>query len=641
MIRFKLPLLLPPALLAALATAPASAADEPVRLAPVVVSASATPVEAREVGSAVTVITADQIERQQTRSLADALRKVPGIALSRSGPTGSQTQVRIRGAESNHTLVLIDGVELNDPSGASEFDFGNMLASDVDRVEILRGPQSALYGSEAIGGVINIITKRGKGPISGTLSAEGGSFETARLYGNAQGGGEWYNFSVGGTFFRTNGVSVAPEDEGNSERDGNENKTLNVKFGLTPLDNLEIDLFGRLVESTIETDPQPFVAGVIGTVDGNEETEALQRTGRVRVKYSLFDGMWEHIASAAYNTDQADSLTNGAVNFSSKGEKTRLDYQSNLFLETPEFADASHTLTVLVEREIDAQTTASAFGGSDLEITNYGVVGEYRVSLFDRLFLSGSVRHDFNEIFANETTYRATAAYLLAETGTRFHASFGTGVKNPTLFELFGFGPNFRPNPDLQPEKSRGWDIGVEQSLWDDRIVVDLTYFNNRITDLIDGAGQFAINLPGVTKTQGIEVSLNAEVLDGLTLAGQYTYTLAEDPDGTRLVRRPRHTGSINAGYKFLDGKATVDLGVGYNGDQQDFQFSNFFASRTMVTLDSYVKADVTASYKATDRVEIFGRIENALDQDYQDVFGFSNPGIGAYAGVKIKLGGR
>ena len=627
----------------AFCTLPAAGAladGPPVRLPPLVVSASATAVEPKAVGSAVTVITAEQLARYQTRSLADVLRKVPGIAVARSGPKGSQTQVRIRGAEANHTLVLMNGIELNDPSGASEFDFGNMLASDVERIEILRGPQSAIYGSEAIGGVINIITKKGGGPLGVTLSAEGGSFETARLAARVHGGGDQYNFSLGGTFFRTEGVSVAPKSEGNTERDGNENKTLNASFGFQPLENLEIDLFGRLVHSTIETDPQPAVAGIIRTVDGDEETRSLQRTGRAQLKYTLFDGQWEHIASASYHTDQADSYTDGAVTFSSEGEKTRFDYQSNLFVETPDLAGASHTFSVLVERETDAQKTVSAFGGSDLDITNHAIVGEYRLGVFDSLFLSGSIRHDFNDIFADATTFRATAAYLVHETGTRFHGSFGTGVKNPTLFELYGFGPNFVPNPNLQPEESRGFDIGVEQSFWSERLVLDLTYFHNRITDLIDGAGNTAVNLPGVSKVQGVEFSLSAEPVDGLTLAGQYTYTDAEDPNGTQLIRRPRHTASLNAGYSFLDDRATVDLGFDYNGDQKDFQFSNFFADRQTVTLDRYLKADITAAYRLNDRVELFGRVENVFDENYQDVYGFSNPGIGAFAGVKIRLGG-
>ena len=636
--RKSLPLFLAPAL--AVGAVASAAAEAPVLLPTLVISASATAVAAREVGSAVTVITAEQIEQQQVTSLADALRQAPGVALSRSGPLGSQTQVRLRGAEANHTLVLINGIELNDPSGASEYDFGNMLASDVERIEILRGPQSALYGSEAIGGVINIITKRGKGPVTAVGTAEAGSFATGRLAGHVQGGGERYNFAVGATYFRTSGVSVAPKSEGNTELDGDINKTLNISFGFQPLENLEIDLFGRLVQSRVETDPQPFVAGVIGTVDGNEVTDTLQRTGRVRAKYALFDGRWEHIAGAAYHTDQADSLTDGLVNFTSKGEKTRLDYQTNLFLKSPDFANAKHTFTLLAERETDGQKTASAFGGSDLEITNHGLVGEYRVSLFDRLFLSGSIRHDLNELFDDATTYRATAAYLVQESGTRLHGSYGTSVKNPTLFELFGFGPNFIPNPGLQPEQSEGFDVGVEQSFWEDRGLVDLTYFNSRITDLIDGSGLFAFNRTGTTRIQGVEVTASLEPLDRLKLSGQYTYTLSEGTDGAQLVRRPRHTGSVNAAYAFMEGRARLNLAVNYNGDQQDFQFSNFFADRRMVTLGGYVKADVAASYRLTERVELFGRVENALNQDYQDVFGFSNPGIGAYAGVKIRLGG-
>ncbi len=637
--RKSLPLFLAPVLAAGVVAS--AAAETPVLLPTLVISASATPVAAREVGSAVTVITAEQIERQQVTSLADALRQAPGVALSRSGPLGSQTQVRLRGAEANHTLVLINGIELNDPSGASEYDFGNMLASDVERIEILRGPQSALYGSEAIGGVINIITKQGKGPVIAVGMAEAGSFATGRLSGHVQGGGERYNFSVGATYLRTSGVSVAPKSEGNTELDGDSNKTLNVSFGFQPLENLQIDLFGRLVQSRVETDPQPFVAGVIGTVDGNEVTDTLQRTGRARAKYTLFDGRWEHIAGAAYHTDQADSLTDGLVNFTSKGEKTRLDYQTNLFLKSPDFANAKHTFTLLAERETDSQKTASAFGGSDLEITNHGLVGEYRVSLFDRLFLSGSIRHDLNELFDDATTYRGTVAYLVQESGTRLHGSYGTGVKNPTLFELFGFGPNFIPNPALQPEKSEGFDVGVEQSFWDDRGLVDLTYFNSRITDLIDGSGLFAFNRAGTTRIQGIEVTGSLEPLENLKLSGQYTYTLSEGTDGAQLVRRPRHTGSVNAAYAFLEGRARLNLAVNYNGDQQDFQFSNFFADRRMVTLGGYVKADLTASYSLSERVELFGRVENALNQDYQDVFGFSNPGIGAYAGVKIRLGGQ
>ena len=626
------------AMVACCQVAPAAAEEGVERLPEVVVSASRVPLPAKEIGSAVTVITAEDLERKQVRSGSDVLREVPGVAVSRSGAVGAFTQVRIRGAEGNQTLVIIDGVEVNDPSGGSEFDFGNLLAADIERIEVLRGPQSALYGSDAIGGVINIITKKGRGPVTGRVSLEGGSFRTGQASASVRGGGDWYHFSLGASGFATDGVSSAPESEGNSEEDGRRNQTYNAKLGVTPFENLEIELFGRFVKSTTETDPQPAVAGIIRTVDGDDKTETIQRTGRAQVKYSLFDGAWEHIVGAGINEEKSDSFTNNALTFEADGEKARYDYQTNVFFETPSLAEATHSLTFLAEREDESQLTRSAFGGSDLAITNYGFAGEYRAGLWDRLFLSGSVRHDDNDIFEDATTFRTTAAYLHHETGTRLHGSYGTGVKNPTLFELFGFGPNFVPNPNLGPEKSKGWDIGVEQDFLGDRLSVDVTYFSNRITDLIQGAGNTAVNLQGASKIQGVELTAKARIAEGLTFTGQYTYTDGQDANGAELVRRPKHLASVNLAYEFLDGRVKLDLGIDYNGTQKDIQFSNFFATRTIVTLDGFVLVNLAASYELVEGVELYGRVENLLDDDYQEVLGFGAPGISGFSGIRMKL---
>ncbi|MDA1099115.1 MAG: TonB-dependent receptor [Proteobacteria bacterium] len=616
------------------------AADDAVKRLPnVVVSASRVPLPAQEVGSAVTVITAEDLKRRQIRFVSEVLREVPGVAVSRSGSAGSFTQVRIRGAEGNQTLVIINGVEVNDPSGGSEFDFGDLLAADIERIEVLRGPQSALYGSDAIGGVINIVTKKGHGPATGTLALEGGSFRTGQASASVRGGGDGYHFSLGATGVTTDGESVAPESEGNSEADGHRNQTYIATLGVTPLKNLAIELFGRYVGSTIETDPQPAVAGIIRTVDGDDETETIQRTGRAQAKYSLFDGAWEHILGAGINEETADSTTDNALTFESEGKKVRYDYQTNVYFETPSFAEATHSLTFLAEREDESQVTRSAFGGSDLDVTNHGYVGEYRPRLWDRLFLSGSVRRDDNDLFDNATTYRTTAAYLHKETGTRPHGSYGTGVKNPTLFELFGFGPNFVPNPNLRPEESDGWDIGVEQGFFGSRLSMDVTYFNNRITDLIRGAGNTAVNVAGTSKIQGMEVAASARIAEGLTLTGQYTYTDGQDANGTELVRQPKHLASANIDYDFLDGRAKLDLGINYNGRQKDIQFSNFFATRTNVSLDDFVLVNLAASYALTEKLELYGRVENLLDEDYQQILGFSNPGIGAFIGVRASFG--
>lgn len=626
-------------LLACLPSTVVWAEEAPVLLPEIVVSASSVPLPAEQIGSAVTVITAEEIERKQVRILSDVLREVPGLAVNRSGTVGTLTQVRIRGAEGNQTLVIIDGVEVNDPSAGSEFDFGNVLASDIERIEVLRGPQSALYGSDAIGGVINIITKKGSGPATASLSVEGGSFRTGQATANLRGGGEWYHYSLGATGFSTDGVSIAPESEGNSEEDGHRNQTYNAKLGISPIDNLEIELFGRYVKSVTDTDAFQPVSGVFRSVDSDSETRTTQRSSRARVKYSLLEGNWEHIVSAALNQAERDSYSGGALTSEIDGEKAHYDYQSNFFFDTPTFAEAEHRLTLLIEREDEAQRTASAFSVTDLDITNYGFVGEYGVGLWDRLFLSSSLRYDNNDIFDDETTFRATAAYLHQETATRLHGSYGTGVKNPTLFELFGSGPNFIPNPDLSPETSKGWDIGVEQGFFDDRLSIDVTYFNNRITDLIQGSGLTAVNLNGTSKIDGLEVSARAELLEGLNVRGQYTYTNGQDANGVELVRRAKHLASANLAYDFLEGRAKLDLGVDFNGEQRDSQFVSVpLFRRNNVTLDDFILVNVAGSYEVIEGIEVYGRVENLFDEDYEEVLGFDSPGVGAFLGVRATV---
>ena len=617
----------------------ASAQEALPRTPEVVVSASRVPEPADEVGSAVSVITAEDIVRLQARTVSDILQTAPGVAVSRSGPTGSLTQVRMRGAEANQTLVLIDGMEVNDPSGGSEFDFANLMAADVERIEILRGPQSALYGSDAIGGVINIVTRKGRGPATARLSAEAGSFGTQQASVGVSGSGERYHYAISGTGFTTQGVSIAPEAEGNDEADGYRNQTYSARLGATPVPDIEIELTGRYVKSMTQTDSQPAVAGTIRTVDANQWTDTIQRTARARMTYTAFDGAWEQTLGAGYNGESSDSLTNGRVTYEADGTKTRFDYQSNVFFETPSVAGATHIVTFLAESENEAQKTGSAYGNTDLDITNYGLVGSYKVGLWDRLFLSASLRQDINDIFDDDTTSRGTAAYRIESTGSRLHASYGTGAKNPTLTELYGSGPNFVANPNLRPEKSRGWDAGIEQDLWHGKASVDVTYFQNRITDLIQGSGNSAVNLGGVSRIQGFETTARVAVTERVDLKAQYTFSDGNDAKGAALVRRPKHSAHVDVGYRFDEDRARVNLGVDYVGDQRDIEYSNYFGSQRAAILDDHVLVGINASYKVTEKTEIYGRVENLLDTDYQNVLGYDNPGIGFYVGFRTALG--
>ncbi len=613
---------------------PQPVAHEQVEQLPeIVVSASRVPLEARAVGSAVTVITGEEMERKQVRVLSDMLREVPGIAISRSGGVGALTQARIRGTEGNHTLVIIDGIEVNDPAAFSQFYFDDLLAADIERIEVLRGPQSALYGSDAIGGVINIMTRRGRGPVTGSLDLEGGSFGTGSGSAGIRGGGDRHHFSFAGTGFTTSGVSIAPESEGNREKDGYRNRTYNAKLGMELLEHLEVELFGRHVDSRVGTDPPGDVEGISRPVDGDAETKTTHWTGRTQLNYSLFDGAWEHKVGAAINQKKRDFFTDGPPD-RYDGRKTRFDYQTNVFFESPALAEATHSVTFLTEHEKDSQRIR-AFVDTDDDVTNRGYTGSYQVGLWERLFLSGSLRHDDNNHFKDATTFRVTAAYLLDGSGTRLHGSYGTGVKNPDLFELFGYSTGFVANPDLKPERSTGWDMGVEQRLVDDRLSLDLTYFNNRITDLIQGSGNTTDNLDGTTSIQGLEITVHARITEDLTFSGQYTYTDSEDADGVELIRRAKHLASANLAYDFLDDRADLGIGIDYNGEQNDNQFLGAHPWATRVTLDDFVLVHVMASYALRNNVEIFGRIENLLDDDYEEVFGFSNPGIGGFLGIR------
>jgi vitamin B12 transporter len=626
------------------------------------VTATRTPRRIDEIGSALTVITREELENRQTLAVSDALRSVPGVSVTRTGPLGTLTEVRIRGAEANQTLVLIDGIQVNDPANGLAFDFGNLLVGDIERIEVLRGPQSALYGSEAIGGVVNIVTHRGDGPIGGRASVEAGSFGTVEALASVDGGDDDYAFNISANALRTEGVNIS--DFGD-EDDGFRNLTLNATGRYSPTDFLRFDLAGRYTDSRVDNDPAdtalapPFFITPVNPdtfgriVDSSiDQTETEQAFANAQATLSLFDGRWEQIVGASIYDSVLEFESSTFGPSFAEGTLFNLDYQSNVYLDTPEFAGAEHVFTILAERE---EIDFSNINQTGRNFVDYSIVGQYQVSLIDRIFLTGSVRHDFNDLFEDDTTYRATAAYLLERTGTRFHASYGTGTQQPTPIELFGFGiGTFFGNPDLRPETSRGWDIGVEQSFLDDRLALDATYFENDIEDEINGfffdpqlGGFTAVNRPGTSETRGVELTATwRDVLHGLDLSGSYTYTDATQPfsdaDGSpgtfRQIRQPMHTGNFTANYRFLDGRANLNLSVDYVGERRDIFFRLPAAPNEVVELDAYTLVDLAASYRLSDNVELFGRIENLLDEDYEEVFDFNQPGIGAFAGIRMSM---
>ncbi|MEM9782202.1 MAG: TonB-dependent receptor [Pseudomonadota bacterium] len=608
-------------------------AQDPVVLDEILVTGGRTPISVEETGRAFTVITGAQLEARGTRHVADALRQVPGLAVSRSGGPGGFTQVRVRGEEANHVLVLVDGLEIA-PALGGEVDFGSLLVTDVERIEVLRGPQSALFGSNASAGVISIITRRGdRGDVAFSGVVEGGSDGTALVSGSVAGGGETWDGALSARFRRTDGFNLATgTGDREGEQDGDRNVTLTGRASWDVSEDLNLGASVFFVDRESEFDDAPsfvFDADFI-----NDATDLAIGTS---ASYEMLNDALVNTVTFGYTRNTADNVTN----FPSRSESQRykLGNQLSFAFET---GAIEHLATGIFEFEREDSEFTSLFGSLDERRTLFGLGGEYRIA-FGPASLQASLRNDFNDDFEDALTFSVSGAYTVEATGTRFHGSVGRGVVNPTFFEQFGTSDNFIGNPDLIPERSFQWDLGVEQTLLDGRLIVDATYFQGRLTNEIArnpdaGPGDPTLaNAESDSPRQGVELSLSAFPIEGLAVTGSYTYTLSEDGfTGFQEVRRARHLASLDATYTFLDGRATLNGNVVYNGDQQDNNFSTFPSFRE--TLDSFVLVSVQGSYDITDAVEIYARVENATDTDYQEVATFETQGIAGFAGLRVSF---
>ena len=635
-----------------LAAAPAGFANEKQEeLETIVVTASRIPVPIAEVASSVTVIERQHIVDRQSIFVSDLLRDVPGVAVSRQGPAGTVTDVRVRGAEANQVMVLVDGIKANDPAFTDTFSFTDLTAFDVERVEVVRGPQSALWGSDAMAGVINVITRRPEEGSTTEAFLEGGSFETIAAGGRFATQTDRYQFDGSLSYLDSDGSNIARSGD---ENDGYENITGTVRAGYTTDSNINLEFVGRYTGSTTEfdtidsqCDPITFVCTGTGLpADADLESENSQTFMRFGGDLRSFDGHWKNVAwLAASNTDH-DRRADGIKVGSDEGERYGVYYQSTWDFAPEERVDSAQTVTFAMDYERLEYTR------DDLNEKMYttGFVFEGRTRFWEQLYLSAAVRHDSNSDFDDVNTWRVTSLYTFSRAGTRLHADFGTGQKAPTFTERYSFFPAFFiGNPDLEPEKSRGWEFGVSQPFADGRWEILATYFKerleNEIASFVFDPVTFlftAENVDGSSHRTGVETALQASITENFEAAATYTYLDADQPDGaggfTAEVRRPRHMASANFNYRFMESRGNINLNLSYTGDQYDTFFPPGAAGQ-QVNLDSYTLVNLAASYQATNRVRVYGRIENLFDETYEDVIGFNTPGIGAFVGVQVKSG--
>lgn len=562
-------------------------------------------------GSAITKIDAEELQKKKQPSVLEVLRTVPGVAVVQSGGRGRQTSVFIRGGKSDHTLVLIDGVRVNSVN-TGQYDFADLKTENIERIEILRGPQSVLYGSEAIGGVISIFTKQGEGEAKSTLSAEGGSNATQQYTGTISYGGEQFRSSSSVSFFDTDGFSTASRG---TEEDGYSNVNVATQNGVNFLDDGRADFVFRYTRGDVDLDGFEFGIGPVDDLNAEQTRDTY--IGSVKV-------------SKPFSDKVTPSIQFGYVDESLEGEDpdtefNNFDIKSELFSITPTLEIApieSNTITLGYEFETRSGSTSESLDETR-DFNSFFLQDQH--SFDDWLFLTGGVRYDDDSEFGGETTYRVSFAALSEDTGSRLHASYGTGFKAPTLNELFfpGFG-----NPELEPETSWGYDVGVEQELGSDAAVLDVTFFQNEFDDLItfDPNTFLAANINSA-EAWGIETVLDLRLCSFADLVSQYTYTDSEDNStGELLPRRPRHRWSFDL---FLSPIEKFDAALTFLMVQDRIDSDGG-------DMDDYERVDLTLSYDVTEKIKPFVRFENLFDQDYQELPGFSSPGFVVFGGVEL-----
>lgn len=603
----------------------------------ITVTASRTPLQIKETGSSINIIDKEQIRRRNATNLGELLREIPGISVNQQGSLGAITQVRIRGAEANQLLVLIDGVEANDVAQGSEFNFTHLLTRQIERVEIIRGPQSSLWGSDALSGVISITT------IPQALSdthffgyLEGGSFNTVKTGFSVQHGSKKNQASFAVDYLDTDGSNIS---RSGNEDDGYENITYNLSGKFDASDNLGLSYLLRSTDSTTEFDDIDFLTTGL-PVDAEFESKSKQTYGGLSLSYDL-ENLSQTLAYSRTDTENINH-TASPTDDKTRGHKNRLQYQANLIRNKNIFSGVLE----YTREEFQQRGAPSFFGdpNKNLDADTQSVALEYRYS-GDAVNLSLSARNDNNSAFDNANPWRATAAWHLTNDSTHLFVSIGKGIKNPTFTERFGFFDNFIGNPDLKPEESLSWEVGIRQSFRENKYLITATWFNADLKNEINGfvfdinSGSFtAANAQGESTRDGLELSLNTRVSEHFTLNASYTYLDATQEDATGSdvteVRRPKHSGAIGANYNRE--KTNLNLQVIYTGQQEDDFFPPFPPFQERVDLDSYTLVNLSASYRLNDNLELTLQLENTFDENYEEVFGYASPGLSAYGGMRL-----
>ena len=584
----------------------------------VTVTAERQAVPLNEIGSSIEILDAQDLAKGQYLFVLDALETLPGVSISQNGAFGGFAAVRIRGALSEQTLVLIDGVIVNDPSApGGGFNFATLSPFDIERIEVLKGPQSTLYGSDAIGGVINIITRT---PESGTALSgrfEAGSFATFSSSGGLAIGRPKGSLRLSASAITSDGISKADQRDGNTEKDGYEALTLSARgqYSLTPIVSFLVS--ARYVASRAEFDGFGFPTGV---VDADEEADSDEFNLNASADLMLLGGRLQNRFSFLFSRIERENFAAGTSTFAAQGERRGFAYRGLLNArKLGSIAFGVKTEETRFETSFDAPA----------QLTINSLYANWFVKPASNLSFSAGLRLDDHERFGNATTFRVTANYYDEDRGWRLRGNYGEGFKAPSPFQLtFACCGATAPNPDLQPESSKAWEVGIEKALGHENFRFTATFFRRTTRNLIDFSFASGIyeNIAR-SRTKGLELGLVAWLNRSFQLSANYTYLTARDRDtGDQRARIPKPSAFARLDWQ-AGRKLNTSLSLTYNGQESD----------AFGTIGEWVRLDLKASYRLSGQVELFGRIDNLLDENYQDVFGFGTPGISAFGGLRVR----
>ncbi|MEE6074756.1 TonB-dependent receptor plug domain-containing protein [Avibacterium paragallinarum] len=613
------------------------------QLAPIYVySAYATPVSEEQTASSLTVLTEKDFAKRNATYVSDVLKTVPSVAMGASGGRGAITSLFLRGAESDQTAIFIDGVRVND-IGSGGFDFGGLTLSNIDRIEVLRGEQSALWGSDAMGGVVYITTKTGlhtDKPFNVDFNVGMGSKGTYDASATVSGSNKGFYYAFSGDSHSTKNISALSEHrfyyrsedgqtyqtDGATERDKFHRDGVSAKLGYDD-GRQGVEVLASHSSQTVHTDP--YLLSQEATADD------YSRTRQDLLKLSGYYGTEQDLLKHHFSVSKVKTKVDNHSSYPNETRGKRINGSYQLDINFDRKGEITQGLSLLADYQKTKFDSQAFIDKETKAFTEKSIAAEYRLFSKADHSLSLSGRYVDNSKYKNAFVGRIAGAYRLSD-NLKAHASFGSAIHNPSLIDFYGWYGSYAANPNLKPEKSVGGEFGLLLESNDKAHQLDITYFARKVEDLIQSNSNYtqSINLEGKSRIKGVEVAYNGKITNDLSAYANYTYTQTKDSNGQALVRRPKHMANLGLAYQITEAIGT-NVNLSYVGKRRDTYYDETTYTSYRVRMPSYTLVSLGANYQVTPNLNVYANLNNLFDKKYESVAGYGQYGRTLYVGLK------